>query len=70
MLYSTENIASGPNLLFLSISNFYSPVKIMLAGIHWGIYIVNGIVNIPISGYPSTQFEIGNEVLMIYLVPS
>ena len=41
----------------------------MLAGTHSGICIVNGKLNYPISGYPSTQFEIGNEVLMITFAP-
>ena len=41
----------------------------MLAGTHSGISIVNGKLNYPISGYPSTQFEIGNEVLMITFAP-
>ena len=61
MLYSIEKTAS-------SLRNGL-PVKIMLAGTHSGISIVNGKLNYPISGYPSTQFEIGNEVLMITFAP-
>ena len=61
MQYYIEKVAS-------SLRNGL-PVKIMLAGTHSGICIVNGKLNYPISGYPSTQFEIGNEVLMITFAP-